>query len=189
MKLRDAIETAKGTYKSVLTEEKESVIKDGGLYVMGTQPPRKFPDRRTAPRTRREGRAIPGASKFFLSFEDDTFVIFGGDRLRNILKTFRVSDDTPLEAPQVAKGARRGPTRRGGESTATSEGQILNFDDVLDAQRCVVYSRKRKASSGRWRRRWIRRSAATLKRFRTVMGAGGIVHEKKQKTNGDFSDA
>ena len=50
----------------------------------------------------RSGRqGDPGTSRFFLSFEDEMFIVFGGDGLKNILKTFRVSEDMPIEAPQV----------------------------------------------------------------------------------------
>ena len=45
----------------------------------------------------------PGSSRFFLSFEDDMFVVFGGDGLKKILETFRVSEDMPVEAPQVTE--------------------------------------------------------------------------------------
>lgn len=140
-RLRDAVEAVRETYKSVLSEEKESVVKNGGLYVMGTN--RHESSRIDGQLRGRAGRqGDPGTSRFFLSFEDDMFVIFGGDGLRNILKTFRVSDDMPVEAPQVAKALDK-VQQAVEEKYRDVRGQILNFDDVLDAQRRVVYSRRR----------------------------------------------
>merc|ERR1711966_242369 len=69
----------------------------------------------------------PGSSRFFLSFEDDMFVIFGGDGLQKVLETFRVSEDMPVE-----------------EKYREIRGQIFDFDEVLDGQRKVFY-RKRQA--------------------------------------------
>jgi len=90
----------------------------------------------------RSGRqGDPGTSRFFLSFEDDMFVIFGGDGLQNILKTFRVSDDMPVEAPQVTKALDnvQGAVE---EKYREIREQILQFDDVLDGQRKLAYVRR-----------------------------------------------
>lgn len=83
----------------------------------------------------------PGTSRFFLSFEDDMFVIFGGDGLSNILKTFRVSEDMPVEAPQVTDALNKVQAAVE-EKYRDIRGQILDFDDVLDGQRKVYYRRR-----------------------------------------------
>lgn len=85
----------------------------------------------------------PGTSRFFLSFEDDMFVIFGGDQLQNILKMFRVSDDMPVEAPQVSDALDK---VQSAVETKYREirGEIFKFDDVLNKQRQVIYARRRK---------------------------------------------
>ena len=88
VKLRDTTEAVKELYKSVLSSEKETVQNMGGLYVMGTN--RHESSRIDGQLRGRAGRqGDPGTSRFFLSFEDDMFVLFGGDGLKNILKTFR----------------------------------------------------------------------------------------------------
>jgi len=138
--LRDAAEAVKELYKEVLSEEKEAVKAMGGLYVMGTNRHESSRvDQQLRGRSGRQGD--PGTSRFFLSFEDDMFVIFGGDGLQNILKTFRVSDDMPVEAPQVTKALDnvQGAVE---EKYREIREQILQFDDVLDGQRKLAYVRR-----------------------------------------------
>eukprot|EP00559_Dactyliosolen_fragilissimus_P006822 CAMPEP_0184870714 /NCGR_PEP_ID=MMETSP0580-20130426/38518_1 /TAXON_ID=1118495 /ORGANISM="Dactyliosolen fragilissimus" /LENGTH=943 /DNA_ID=CAMNT_0027372957 /DNA_START=312 /DNA_END=3143 /DNA_ORIENTATION=+ len=137
VKLRDAVEAVKEIYKFVLDEEKEVVKNNGGLYVMGTN--RHESSRIDGQLRGRAGRqGDPGTSRFFLSFEDDMFVIFGGDSLTNILKTFRVSDDMPVEAPQVSKALDKVQLAVEEKYREIRE-QILNFDDVLNDQRRSIY--------------------------------------------------
>jgi len=102
IKLRDVYDDVKGRFKEVLGEEANEVKKRGGLYVMGT-------NRHDSPRIDRQlrGRAgrqgDPGSSRFFLSFEDDMFKVFGGDKMSKMLEVFRVSENMPIEADQVTK--------------------------------------------------------------------------------------
>lgn len=138
--LRDAAEAVKELYKEVLSEEKEAVKALGGLYVMGTNRHESSRiDKQLRGRSGRQGD--PGTSRFFLSFEDDMFVIFGGDNLQNILKTFRVSDDMPVEAPQVTK-ALDNVQEQVEEKYREIREQILQFDDVLNNQRKLAYNRR-----------------------------------------------
>ena len=140
IKLRDATEGIKETYKEVLSEEKEIVKNMGGLYVMGTNRHESSRiDNQLRGRAGRQGD--PGTSRFFLSFEDDMFVIFGGDGLQNILKTFRVSDDMPVEAPQITDSLNKVQLAVEEKYREIRE-QILNFDEVLNSQRRVIYNRR-----------------------------------------------
>lgn len=141
--LRDATEMVKELYKEVLSKEKEEVLSKGGLYVMGTN--RHESSRIDMQLRGRSGRqGDPGTSRFFLSFEDDMFVIFGGDGLKNILKTFRVSDDMPVEAPQVSK-ALDNVQKVVEDKYREIREQILQFDDALNKQRKVIYNRRQKS--------------------------------------------
>lgn len=140
--LRNAAESVKELYKEVLSEEKELVKEKGGLYVMGTNRHESSRiDQQLRGRAGRQGD--PGTSRFFLSFEDDMFVIFGGDGLKNILKTFRVSDDMPVEAPQVSKALDK-VQQAVEEKYREIREQILQFDEVLNSQRQLIYSRRQK---------------------------------------------
>mmetsp|Transcript_23122 Transcript_23122/g.48778 ORF Transcript_23122/g.48778 Transcript_23122/m.48778 type:complete len:1002 (+) Transcript_23122:140-3145(+) len=140
VKLRDATQAVKETFQEILAPEKDTVKSRGGLYVMGTN--RHESSRIDGQLRGRAGRqGDPGSSRFFLSFEDDMFVIFGGDGLQNILKTFRVSEDMPVEAPQVTDALDK-VQRAVEEKYRDIRGQIFDFDEVLDGQRKVFYRRR-----------------------------------------------
>ena len=137
VKLRDAAQAVKDAFAEELAPEKETVKSRGGLYVMGTN--RHESSRIDGQLRGRAGRqGDPGTSRFFLSFEDDMFVIFGGDGLQNILKTFRVSEDMPVEAPQVTDALNKVQLAVE-EKYRDIRGQILDFDDVLNDQRGIFY--------------------------------------------------
>jgi preprotein translocase subunit SecA len=144
--LRNAAESVKELYKEVLNVEKEQVLAKGGLYVIGTN--RHESSRIDMQLRGRAGRqGDPGTSRFFLSFEDDMFVVFGGDGLKNILKTFRVSDDMPVEAPQVSKSLDNVQKAVEDKYREIRE-QILQFDDALNNQRRVIYNRRQSVLFG-----------------------------------------
>jgi preprotein translocase subunit SecA len=133
IKLRNAAENIKETYAELLEEEKEAVEKAGGLYVMGTNRHESSRiDNQLRGRAGRQGN--PGTSRFFLSFEDDMFVIFGGDQLQNMLKMFRVSDDMPVEAPQISEALDK-VQKAVEEKYRDIRKEIFSFDEVLNSQR------------------------------------------------------
>jgi preprotein translocase subunit SecA len=141
VQLRDAADAVKETYRSVLSEEKDVVKKLGGLYVMGTNRHESSRiDQQLRGRSGRQGD--PGSSRFFLSFEDDMFVIFGGDSLKKMLTMFRVSEDMPVEAPQVSEAMDK-VQRAVEEKYRSIREEIFRFDEVLNSQRKVIYSRRR----------------------------------------------
>lgn len=136
-KLRDATQAVKNIFKGKLAPEKEIVMSRGGLYVMGTNRHESTRiDRQLRGRAGRQGD--PGTSRFFLSFEDEMFVNFGGGGLKNILKTFRVSEDMPIEAPQVMDALNK-VQQAVEEKYRDIRDQILDFDNVLNDQRMVFY--------------------------------------------------
>lgn len=140
VKLRDAAQAVKDAFQEKLAPEKDIVKSRGGLYVMGTN--RHESSRVDGQLRGRAGRqGDPGTSRFFLSFEDDMFVIFGGDGLQNILKTFRVSEDMPVEAEQVTDAMDKVQLAVE-EKYRDIRGQILDFDDVLNGQRSIYYRRR-----------------------------------------------
>lgn len=141
VKLRDAADNIKETYGELLEKEKEAVKQSGGLYVMGTNRHESSRiDNQLRGRAGRQGD--PGTSRFFLSFEDDMFVIFGGDQLQNILKMFRVSEDMPVEAQQVTDALDK-VQKQVEEKYREIRKEIFKFDEVLNGQRTVIYSRRR----------------------------------------------
>lgn len=142
VKLRNVAEAIKETYSEETDAEKEIVQQAGGLYVMGTNRHESSRiDKQLRGRAGRQGD--PGTSRFFLSFEDDMFVIFGGDSLKNILKMFRVSDDMPVEAAQVSEALDKVQNAVEGKYRDIRR-EIFKFDEVLNSQRKLIYSRRRR---------------------------------------------
>jgi preprotein translocase subunit SecA len=140
VKMRDAAEAVKETYAPVLEEEKELVRQAGGLYVMGTNRHESSRiDQQLRGRAGRQGDS--GSSRLFLSFEDDMFVVFGGDSLKKMLTMFRVSDDMPVEAPQVTEALDK-VQNAVEEKYREIRKEIFNFDEVLNTQRRVIYNRR-----------------------------------------------
>merc|ERR1712025_734412 len=141
-KLRNLATVIRNIFSEATDSDREIVQQAGGLYVMGTNRHESSRiDNQLRGRAGRQGD--PGTSRFFLSFEDDMFVVFGGDGLQNVLKTFRVSDDMPVEAPQVSEALDKVQ-----EAVETKyqeiRGEIFKFDDVLNKQRQVIYARRRR---------------------------------------------
>lgn len=144
-KLRNAVEAVVEAFREVTAEEKEAVRKSGGLYVMGTNRHESSRiDQQLRGRAGRQGD--PGSSRFFLSFEDDMFVVFGGDKLDKMLNMFRVSEDMPVEAPQVSEALDK-VQRAVEEKFREIRGEIFKFDEVLNSQRRVIYARRRELLS------------------------------------------
>jgi preprotein translocase subunit SecA len=142
VQLRDAASAVKEVYAAVLAEEKEEVRAAGGLYVMGTNRHESSRiDNQLRGRAGRQGDT--GTSRFFLSFEDDMFVIFGGDSLEKILAMFRVSEDMPVEAPQVTDALDKVQSTVE-EKYRNIRREVFKFDEVLNGQRRVIYNRRRK---------------------------------------------
>jgi preprotein translocase subunit SecA len=141
VKLRDAASAVKEVYAPVLAEEKEAVRQAGGLYVMGTNRHESSRiDQQLRGRSGRQGDS--GTSRFFLSFEDDMFVVFGGDGLEKIMSAFRVSEDMPVEAKQVTDALDK-VQRTVEEKYRNIRREVFNFDEVLNGQRRVIYGRRR----------------------------------------------
>ena len=139
--LREAAALIQENYGSILSEEKEIVKNLGGLYVMGTcRHESSRIDQQLRGRAGRQGD--PGTSRFFVSFEDEMFVVFGGDKLQNMLKMFRVSDNMPVEAPQVTEALDK-VQRAVEEKYRNIREEIFRFDETLNLQRRVIYEQRR----------------------------------------------
>jgi preprotein translocase subunit SecA len=89
----------------------------------------------------------PGSSRFFLSLEDKTFRLFGGDRLTNLMQTFRLGDDIPLESKQVTKTLNQVQIKVE-EYFNSIRSSLLEFDEILATQRDTIYSLRAKILTG-----------------------------------------
>ncbi len=123
-------------------EEAEKVKALGGLHVVGTErhEARRI-DNQLRGRSGRQGDA--GSSQFFLSLEDDLMRIFGGDRIKRLMERFDLPDDTPIEAGLVSRAIAQAQSRVEGINFDIRK-NLLEYDDVLNKQRLVVYGKRQR---------------------------------------------
>jgi preprotein translocase subunit SecA len=123
-------------------DEAESVKKAGGLYVIGTE---RHESRRIDNQLRgRSGRqGDPGMSQFYVSMEDDLMRLFGGDRMKNMMGRLGIPDDQPIEAGLVSRSIEQAQKKIEGLNFDTRK-HVLEFDDVLNHQRTVIYKQRRR---------------------------------------------
>ena len=125
------------------TPEQAAQIRElGGLFVLGTE---RHEARRIDNQLRgRSGRqGDPGATQFFVSMEDNLMRVFGGDRIKNLMGTFKIPADQPIENRMITKQLETAQTRIEGFHFDARK-QVLAYDDVLNKQRQVIYSRRRR---------------------------------------------
>jgi preprotein translocase subunit SecA len=126
-------------YNEVQAEEVRAL---GGLCVIGTE---RHEARRIDNQLRgRAGRqGDPGASRFFLSLEDDLLRIFGGERIERLMKMMDYPEDMPIESKMVSKAVNQAQSKVEGANFDARK-HLLEFDDVLNKQRSAIYSRRAK---------------------------------------------
>ena len=122
-------------------EETRRVRELSGLHVIGTE---RHEARRTDNQLRgRSGRqGDPGSSQFFLSLEDDLMRIFGGERIKSLMDTFKIPEDEPIKANLVSKAIEEAQSKIEGLNFDLRK-HLLDYDDVLNIHRETIY-RKRK---------------------------------------------
>jgi preprotein translocase subunit SecA len=118
----------------------------GGLFIVGTE---RHESRRIDNQLRgRSGRqGDPGRSRFYLSAEDDLVRIFAGDRMYRILDRLGPGDDLPIEARMLTKTV-EGAQKKVEEQNFNIRKRVLEYDDVLNKQREVIYAERRKVLEG-----------------------------------------
>jgi preprotein translocase subunit SecA len=130
----------------VTSREKEEVVKTGGLHVVGTE---RHESRRIDNQLRgRSGRqGDPGSSRFYLSLEDDLLRIFGSERIAGIMDRLGVEEDQPIEHSLVTRAIENAQRRVEGHNFEIRK-HLLEFDDVMNQQREVVYSQRKEILQG-----------------------------------------
>lgn len=127
--------------KAQCDKDREKVIALGGLHILGTE---RHEARRIDNQLRgRAGRqGDPGSSRFYLSLEDDLMRRFGGDSISNIMERLGVEEDVPIEAGVVSKAIESAQTRVEGYNFDIRK-HVLEYDDVVNHQREVIYRQRR----------------------------------------------
>ena len=123
-------------------KEHNEVVKLGGLYVIGTE---RHESRRIDNQLRgRSGRqGDPGVSRFFVSLDDDIMRIFGGDRISGIMTRFNMPENMPLEHGIVSRAIEQAQSKVETFNFDIRK-HLVDYDDVLNKQREIIYSRRRK---------------------------------------------
>lgn len=132
--------------KKEVTEEQQKVSDLGGLYVIATE---RHESRRIDNQLRgRAGRqGDPGASRFFLSLQDDLMRLFGGDRITRVMEFLKVEDDMAIEAPSVSKAIENAQKKVELHNFGIRK-NVLEYDEVMNSQRTIIYSQRRKILEG-----------------------------------------
>ncbi|MFZ5845742.1 MAG: SEC-C metal-binding domain-containing protein, partial [Patescibacteria group bacterium] len=124
----------------------EEVVSLGGLHVIGTE---RHESRRIDNQLRgRSGRqGDPGTSRFYVALEDDIMRLFGGDQVARLMTIFKLPEDVPLEHSMVSKAIEQAQVKVEGFHF-DSRKHLVEYDDVLNKQREIVYRRRRKILEG-----------------------------------------
>ena len=139
-------ENAVKEFKRQTEAEKEEVKKAGGLYIIGTE---RHESRRIDNQLRgRSGRqGDPGESMFYLSLDDDLMRKFNGERIQKIMTQLNVPDDEPITAGMVTRSI-EGAQRRVEGHNFDIRKHLLEYDDVMNKQRQVIYGLRREVLNG-----------------------------------------
>jgi len=127
-------------------QQREIVLEQGGLLVIGTE---RHESRRIDNQLRgRSGRqGDPGESQFFLSLEDDLMRLFGGDAISGLMDRLKIPDDVPIESKMVSKRI-EGAQHRVEERNFEIRKNVLQYDEVMNKQREVVYTLRNQILDG-----------------------------------------
>ncbi len=135
-------------FEEKCAREHDEVIELGGLHILGTE---RHESRRIDNQLRgRAGRqGDPGSSRFYLSLEDDLMRIFAGDRVKNLMDRMGMPDDEPIEHPWVTRSVENAQ-RKVEERNFDIRKNLLEYDDVMNAQRKTVYTLRQQLLLGRY---------------------------------------
>jgi preprotein translocase SecA subunit len=133
-------------YKQVCAGEREEVVGAGGLHIVGTE---RHESRRIDNQLRgRAGRqGDPGSSRFFLSLEDDLLRIFGADRIQGLMQRLGMEEGVPIEHRLITRAISNAQSKVEAHNFDIRK-HLLEYDDVMNKQREVVYARRRALLSG-----------------------------------------
>ncbi len=144
--IRQRYNTLLSDFKAQMAQEAEQVRLSGGLFIIGTE---RHESRRIDNQLRgRSGRqGDPGESKFYLSLQDDLMRLFSPDRIMRIMDTLGFDEDTPIDAKMLS-GAVENAQRTVESRNFRSRKSVLEYDDVMNTQREVIYAQRQKVLDG-----------------------------------------
>ncbi len=133
-------------HKQEIEIEAKKVCEVGGLFILGTE---RHESRRIDNQLRgRAGRqGDPGESRFFLSLEDDLMRLFGGERVQNMMSILKIEDDQPIENKLLTNTIESAQRKVEGRNFGIRK-SVLQFDDVMNRQRELIYGQRSKVLDG-----------------------------------------
>ena len=141
-------------YKAEIADEAEQVRRAGGLFIIGTE---RHESRRIDNQLRgRSGRqGDPGESRFYLSMQDDLMRLFAANRVMSMMDTLGLDEDTPINA-RILSGAVENAQKTVESRNFQTRKHVLEYDDVMNVQREVIYAQRQKVLDGEDLRESIR---------------------------------
>ena len=133
-------------YKAQIDVDAEKVREAGGLYILGTE---RHESRRIDNQLRgRAGRqGDPGESSFYISMEDDLMRLFGSERIQAMMDTLGIEDDEPIDQ-KILSGAIENAQKKVESRNYAVRKHVLEYDDVMNKQREIIYGQRLKVLSG-----------------------------------------
>ncbi|MEG1930145.1 MAG: preprotein translocase subunit SecA [Anaerovorax sp.] len=146
IKARDVYSQLLTKYKEERADEQKKVIEVGGLHIIGTE---RHESRRIDNQLRgRAGRqGDPGSTQFFISLEDELMRLFGGERIQGIVGKLGVEEDEPIEANMLTKSIENAQKRVEGRNFSVRK-YVLQYDDVMNKQRGIIYKERQSVLEG-----------------------------------------
>ena len=146
LRAREEFKKLEKKYDEEIKEEKEKVIAAGGLKIIGTE---RHESRRIDNQLRgRSGRqGDPGESKFYIGLDDDLMKIFGGDMITKVYNTIGMDENVPIENRMISNAVESAQKKVEGRNFSTRK-NVLKYDDVMNAQREIIYKQRREVLDG-----------------------------------------
>ena len=146
LKRREEFRKLVAKYDKGIEDEKEKVIEAGGLKIIGTE---RHESRRIDNQLRgRSGRqGDPGMSRFYIALDDDLMKIFGGKAITSVYDRIGVSDDMPIASRMISKAVENAQKKVEGRNFSIRK-NVLNYDDVMNKQREIIYAQRREVLDG-----------------------------------------
>ena len=133
-------------YEKEIKEEKQKVLEAGGLKIIGTE---RHESRRIDNQLRgRSGRqGDPGESRFYIGLDDDLMKIFGGETITKLYDTLGADENMPIESKLISNSVESAQRRVEGRNFSIRK-NVLNYDDVMNTQREIIYKQRREILDG-----------------------------------------
>ena len=142
IRLREEYRALEDEFEKQIEPEAEEVREAGGLFIIGTE---RHESRRIDNQLRgRAGRqGDPGASRFFISLEDDLMRLFGGERIQAMMDRLNVEEDQPIETGLLTRSI-ESAQRKVEDRNFSIRKRVLQYDDVMNTQRGIIYGQRQK---------------------------------------------